>query len=137
VEGASLVAHTDADGEVTGVNGECVDGSCLTTTIPPGLNSKKALKLAIKNFFGDEKQIEIASDANLSVARDDDGFACFAWKAVIRHTTKESQRGIDEVHEDCLYADANTGRACAVFPRVIGFGGYNEDETTLTLAFRK
>jgi hypothetical protein len=132
VEGASLVARTDANGEITGVNGEHVDGSCLTTTIPPGLNSKKALKLAIKNFFGDEKQIEIVSDANLSVARDDDGFACFAWKAVIRCTEK-SQRGINKVHEDCLHADANTGKARAVFPRVIGFGGYNNDETTLTL----
>jgi Zn-dependent metalloprotease len=132
VEGASLVVHTDADGEVTGVNGEYVDGSYLTTAIPPGLKSKKALKLAIKNFFGNDKQIEIVSDANLSVVRDDDGFACFAWKAVIRYT-EETQRGINEVHEDYLYADANTGRACAIFPRIIGFGGYNNDETTPTL----
>jgi Zn-dependent metalloprotease len=131
VEGASLVVHTDAEGEVTGVNGEYVDGSYLTTI--PGLSSKKALKLAIKNLFGNDEQIEIVSAAKLSVVRDDDGFACFAWKAVIRYTDEESQRGIKEVHEDYLYADANTGRACAVFPRIIGFGGYNNDETTLTL----
>jgi bacillolysin len=128
VEGASLVAHTDADGEITGVNGECVDGSYLKPI--SGLSSKEALALAAKNYFGNNTQTEIVSAAKLSVVRDADGFACFAWKAVIRYTEFISQRGITMVqHEDYLYADANTGRACAVFPRIIG---YNNDETTLT-----
>jgi bacillolysin len=127
VEGASLVVHTDADGEITGVNGEYVDGSYLTTI--PGLSSKQALALAAKNYFGDDQHTEIVSAAKLSVVRDADGFACFAWKSVFRYTECISQRGINKVHEDYLYADANTGRACAVFPRIIG---YNHDETTLT-----
>jgi bacillolysin len=131
VEGASLVVHTDADGEITGVNGEYVDGSYLTPI--PGLSSKEALALAAKNYFGNNIQTEIVSAAKLSVVRDTDGFACFAWKSVIRYTEFISQRGINKVHEDYLYADANTGRACAVFPRIIGFGDYNNDETTLTL----
>ena len=119
VEGASLVLHVDADGEVIGVNGEYVDATDFTTTATL-LSSSQAVEIAIAEYVCADDNYEIISAATPTVVRNFDGDATFAYKVLIKCIAPDTN-GVPKLHEDYMYADAQTGGLAQVFPQVFGF----------------
>lgn len=112
VEGAALAVHTNSKGEVLSVNGEYVEGRSITTKI--GIRSKKALKIASEAYFK-EKSYEIVTPAELTVVNDSEGNACFAWTAFVAYTGV-NYKGFEQLCHAKVFADAKTGRPCALHP---------------------
>jgi bacillolysin len=118
VEGAALVVHTDASGEVVAVNGEYIDGSSLSTI--PSIRAKKALKIAIETYL-EGKDYAIVSPAYLTVVNED-GQACFAWAAFVDYKGAHYKyKEVEQIFHVKVFAEANTGRLCAAHPSTIKF----------------
>jgi bacillolysin len=118
VEGASLVIHIDANGEIVGVNGEYVDGTGLSTI--PTLSSSEAVAIATAERFSVDEEFEIISAALLTVVRNSDGGPSFAYKVLVKYLAPDSN-GVPKFQEDYIFADAHTGGVAQVHPRIFGF----------------
>jgi Zn-dependent metalloprotease len=118
VEGASMVMHTDVDGEVIGVNGEYVDGTGLSMTAT--LTSKDAVEIATTEYFSANKTFEVISAPLPTVVRNFEGDASFAYKVLLKYLGPD-RNGVLRFHEDYFFADAHTGRLVQVHPRFFGF----------------
>jgi bacillolysin len=114
VEGASMVLHTDADGEVIGVNGEYVDGTGISTIAT--LSSSQAVEMAIAAYFSSDDNFEIIGAALLTVVRTFDGDASFAYKVRVKYLAPDT-KGVLKFQEDCIYADAHTGELVQALPQ--------------------
>jgi bacillolysin len=115
VEGASLVLHTDSSGEITRTNGEYVDGRGLPTVA--SLSSEEALEKAIKVRYHEDMKAEVIGTAKLAVVRSpESGYACFAWKALVKYVEPDSRIKQDTIQHTLIFADANTGYPCALHP---------------------
>jgi bacillolysin len=118
VEGASLVIHIDANGEIIGVNGEYVDGTGLSTIAT--LSSSEAVEIATAEYSSGDEEFEIISAALLTVVRNSDGEASFAYKVLVKYLAPDSN-GVPKFHEDYIFADAHTGGVAQIHPRIFGF----------------
>jgi bacillolysin len=122
VEGASLMAHTDADGKIFLVNGEFLDGYPVPTK--PLLDSQTAIAMAMKEASISKPSLRVqenlrmvTDDAELAMVRDEHDSVCFAWKILLDYV---------EVHKDdtrkhtkaFLYANTQNGRLCGLHPQV-------------------
>jgi bacillolysin len=117
VEGASMVIHTDAGGEVIGVNGEYVDGTGLSTIAT--LSSSHAVDTATTEYLCSEDKFEVISAALPTVVLNFDGDASFAYKVRVKCLAPD-RNGVPKFHEDCIFADAHTGRLVQVHPQTFG-----------------
>lgn len=115
VEGAAIMLHADADGNVFAVNGEFVSGLKVPTT--PALGAEEALSAALEESV-------IPNDASrqgvkLTMVRGlKDGRAHLAWKATYEYE-KSNEFGLVP-QKDELFASAETGEEVARFPRIYG-----------------
>jgi bacillolysin len=141
VEGASMVLHTDANGEIVGVNGEYVDGTGLSTIAT--LSSNQALEIATAEYFSSHDEFEIIDAARplLTAVRNSDGEASFAYKVLVKYLAPDSD-GVPKFHEDYIFADAHTGGVAQVHPRIFGFSDSsiqteNRDENAATVTSRR
>jgi bacillolysin len=121
VEGASLVAHTNADGKIFLVNGEFLTSHPVPSK--PILDSKTAVSLAMKEAgisfenLRDRKTLRGAQDAELAMVIDEHDNVCFAWKTLVDYV---------EINDDdsriqmkaLIYANTQNGRLCALHPQI-------------------
>jgi bacillolysin len=145
VEGASLVVHIDSTGELVAVNGEFVEGKGLSMIAT--LTSKQALTIAINSWYKDRDTLpEVIGAAKLTVVRNSmDGSACFAWKAPVQFvedvvvsldkdfqevvTKLDEHSGKRKLRQDYVFANAQNGEPCAIYPKVFGFDdGHSQEE---------
>jgi bacillolysin len=121
VEGASLMAHTDADGKIFLVNGEFLDGHPVPTK--PMLDSQTAISLAMKEAGISKANLRVqenlrgASDAELAMVRDKHDKVCFAWKILLDYI----EIGKDDTRKQMkalLYANTQNGRLCGLHPQI-------------------
>ena len=112
-----MVLHVDADGEVTGVNGECVDATGLSTIAT--LSSSQAVDIAIAEYVCTDGNFEITGAARPTVVRSFSGKASFAYKVEVKCLAPDT-KGVLKIQEDYIYADAHTGSLVQVHPQVVG-----------------
>jgi bacillolysin len=120
VEGASLVAHTDAEGKIFLVNGEFLDGKPVATV--PLLESHTAISLAMGEAGISQENLRMqnlrgSEDADLSMVRDENDNVCFAWKTLVDFLEIDED-GKRKQAKAILYADTQTGRLCGFHPQL-------------------
>jgi Zn-dependent metalloprotease len=120
VEGASLVAHTDAEGKIFLVNGEFLDGQPVPTV--PLLESHTAISLAMEDAGISQESLRMQNlrggqDADLAMVRDEDDNVCFAWKTLVDYIEIDED-GKRKQAKAILFADTQTGRLCGFHPQL-------------------
>lgn len=120
VEGASVVVHTDEDGNVIGMNGELVSEA----SVPPGptIGAGQAIKAALDQSRVPSEEHKNCSQPKLTVVRGlDDGLAHLSWTCTVRYDTT-GEDGYLKPFKDQIYATATgeTPKLLHVAPKIYG-----------------
>jgi Zn-dependent metalloprotease len=107
VAGAGMVLHARADGTITGVNGEFVNGDKLP--VRPGLDARSALAVALASAKPGLRRV---TDPELTYVLGTKGVGHLAWKVTVEYGNAEGPQ------RDIVFADSETGELVARHPQI-------------------
>jgi bacillolysin len=106
VEGASLIVHSDPDGNVFAVNGELVDDSTVPSA-EPAIDSATAVAVALAESRVPSEFHGQCGEPSLTIVRGlDDGEAHLAWTCIVRYDVPDED-GYDKPYRDQIFAHAD------------------------------
>jgi Zn-dependent metalloprotease len=106
IEGASIVVHSDAGGNVFAINGELLDDSTVPSA-KPTIDSAKAIAVALDESRVPSMFHDQCNAPSLTIVRGlDDGKAHLAWTCVVRYDVP-GEDGYDKPYRDKIFAKAD------------------------------
>jgi Zn-dependent metalloprotease len=105
VEGAYMVVHTDADGNVYAINGELLDPLAVPSA-KPTIDSASAIAVALAESRVSSEFHDQCSKPRLTIVRGlDDGEAHLAWTCIVRFDVT-GEDGYEKPYRDQIFARA-------------------------------